>query len=230
MSENKKPIIISLGGSIIVPNGGLDAAFLKKFRNLIVKHVGRGRRFVIIAGGGKIARHYQDAAGKIIGIHPEDIDWLGIHATRLNAHLLRTIFRKRAHPRLFWDPLKKFSWKEPILIGAGWKPGSSTDYIATLAAKKFNADTVINLSNIDYIYDKDPDKYKDAEKIKEITWQEFKKLVGGKWIPGANTPFDPVASRLAQKLGLKVVVMNGRRLGEFEKALRKQPFRGSVIS
>jgi uridylate kinase len=229
MAESKTPIVISLGGSLIVPNGGINYHFLKRFRDLIVKHVGQGRRFVIITGGGKIARHYQEAARKIINIHPEDIDWIGIHATRLNAHLLRTIFRKRAHPKLFWDPNDQFSWRKPILIGAGWKPGSSTDYIATLAAQKFKAQTVINLSNIDYVYDRDPKKYKNAKRIKEIEWKDFKKMMGGKWIPGANLPFDPVASRLAEKLKLRVVVMNGRRLGEFEKALKRKSFHGSLI-
>jgi len=228
-AKKEAPLVISLGGSIIVPNGGVDAQFLKKFKEVIEKFVRRGRRFVIITGGGKLARRYQEAARKISNLHPEDIDWLGIHATRMNGHLLRAIFRQRAHPHLYWDPGKKLVWREPILIGAGWRPGSSTDYIAALAAKKFKAKRIINLSNIDYVYDKDPRRHRDAKKIKEIKWKDFKKLVGGRWVPGANLPFDPVASRLSESLGIEVVVMNGRRLAEFEKALNNKEFCGTII-
>src|SRR3990167_6621397 len=98
----KDKIVISLGGSLIVPNGGIDITFLKRFNEFI-----RGqlkdhseRQFFIVAGGGGTTRHYQDAATNVIdhALVPEDLDWLGIHATRLNAHLVRTIFRDIAHP------------------------------------------------------------------------------------------------------------------------------------
>ena len=227
--KKEKPVVISLGGSVIVPDGGVDAKFLKKFTAVIEKHVRRGRRFVIITGGGKLARRYQSTAEKISRLHSEDIDWLGIHATRMNGHLLRTVFRDKAHPHLYWNPNKKLIWREPILIGAGWKPGASTDYIAALAAKKFKAKTIINLSNVDYVYDKDPKRYKSAKKIKKISWKDFKNIVGSKWVPGANLPFDPVASRIAERNRFEVIVMNGHRLKEFEKALNHQVFKGTII-
>ncbi|MBU0649125.1 UMP kinase [Patescibacteria group bacterium] len=227
MPTKQKIIILSLGGSIIVPPRGIDIKFLKNFKKLILEYVKNGWRFIIIVGGGATCRQYQAAAKSVGRIRPQGLDWLGIEATRLNAGLLKAIFGDSACALV--DPNKKIGCKERILIGAGVKPGRSTDYVAVLCAEKYDARFLVNLSNIDFVYDRDPRKYKNAKKIKRIKWPDFKKLVGGAWTPGAHLPFDPIASKLAQCLGLKVVIMNGRKLKEFEKLLRAKPFRGTII-
>ncbi len=213
----------------MVPNREVDRKFLKAFISLIKKYCRHNERFIIITGGGSITRSFQQAARSLGVRKQEDLDWIGIQPTRLNAELLRSAFGRLAHPGVLVDPRKKHVWKESILIGAGWRPGRSTDYAAVVAAKVFGAKMVINLSDIDYVYDRDPKKYKSAKKLTEISWQEFKKIVGSKWVPGANLPFGPTASSLAQRLRIKVIVMNGRRLGELEKALKNQKFRGTII-
>lgn len=226
----EKITVISLGGSLIVPNGGIDAVFLRRFRKLITIHVRLGRRFIIICGGGKIARHYQQAVRAVGGkLTADDVDWLGIHATRLNAHLLRTIFRDVAHKRVVKNPTRPPHWNEPVLIAAGWKPGASTDYDATLLARRFGAKSLINLSNIAHVYDKDPGKYLGAKKLPNVSWKDFRKIVGNRWDPGANLPFDPVASRLAEKIGLRVFMVKGNDWRSVDAALRGKKFRGTVI-
>ena len=135
----KTPVIISLGGSLIVPNGGIDTAFLKRFKTIILKRVAKGGRFVIICGGGATARHYQKAARMLGGLTREDVDWIGIHATRLNGHLLRTVFQRHAHPTVIKNPNAPPRFREPLLIAAGWKPGWSTDYDAVLLASALGA-------------------------------------------------------------------------------------------
>ncbi|HLC94522.1 MAG TPA: UMP kinase, partial [Patescibacteria group bacterium] len=167
--KNKEIIILSVGGSLVYPNGGIDVEFLSKLNVFVRSHVEKGRRFFIVVGGGAISRSYRDAGKAVIGkITNEDLDWLGIHATRLNAHLLRTIFQDIAHPRIIENYDKKLiSWKEAVVIGAGWKPGWSTDYDAVVLARDYRASLVINLSNIEWVYDKDPKKFKDAKPIKK---------------------------------------------------------------
>ncbi len=101
MHENSlqpSTLVISVGGSLVVPNGGIDTAFLKEFKTLISKNVKHGWRFVIVVGGGGTARQYQQAARSIGKLQRDDIDWLGIHSTRLNSHLMRTVLRDMAHP------------------------------------------------------------------------------------------------------------------------------------
>ena len=228
---NKKTIIISLGGSLIVPEE-IDWKFVKKFKEVIEKKIKNGYRFIIITGGGKTARKYIEAGAKVGDIDSEDKDWIGIHATRMNAHFIRTIFKKYAHPTINKNPYDLESFlkaKESVLVASGYRPGNSTDYIAVLLAKQFGAQKIANLSNIDYVCDKDPKKFKDAKKIKEITWSEFQKIVGDTWDPGANVPFDPVASKHAAKEGIEVAILNGKKISNLEKYLDGEKFAGTRI-
>jgi uridylate kinase len=233
----KTPIVISVGGSLIVPNGGVDEKFLINFNSFIRNYVKKGFRFFLVAGGGKIARHYRDAAKATIGnLTDEDLDWLAIHGTRLNAHLLRTIFYDIAHPRIIENYDKKLNnWKEPVVIGAGWKPGWSTDYDAVLLARDYGAKTILNLSNIYYLFDKDPKKYKDAKPIEKTTWEEMEKMMesllnNGKWIPGLSAPFDPIATKLAKQLKLTVIIINGKDFKNLANLLEGKSFKGTVIA
>lgn len=232
MEISKKTCIISLGGSLIVPDE-IDWEYLRDFRDLIVEYVEKGWKFILITGGGKTARKYQEAAYRIdTDLTDEDKDWLGIHSTRLNAHLLRTIFRTHAYPRINTNPhdLEDFSFcKEPIFIAAGFRPGCSTDYDAVLLAKYLAIGSLINLSNIDYVYDKDPKIYSDAKKMEHATWHEFRALVGDTWSPGLNAPFDPIAAKHAQEIGLEVVIMNGKKLEQLRSYLNGQSFEGTRV-
>ncbi len=232
MKENKDlPIIISVGGGLIVPHGGIDTVFLKKLNEFIRSQVKLGKRFFLVAGGGRTARHYRDAGKSVIGgLTDEDLDWLGIHSSRLNGHLLRTIFQDIAHPRIIENYDKKLkNWNEPIVIGAGWKPGWSTDYCAVVLARDYGANLVINLSNIDWVYDKDPRQFPDAKPIEKLTWDEMEKLVGNKWIPGMNAPFDPIAAQLGKKQALTVIVTNGNDIPNLKKIFEGDSFKGTVI-
>jgi uridylate kinase len=229
--QNKKTVIISLGGSLIVPDE-IDWKFVKDFKKLIEKYIKKKCKFIIITGGGKICRKYQDAASKITQLTDDDRDWLGIHTTRLNAHFIRTVFRKYAHPRINKNPndLEDFyNFKESILVAAGWKPGFSTDYDAILLAKYLGFTTVVNFSNIDYVYDKDPNKFKNVKKIENISWKDYRKMVGDKWDPGMNAPFDPIASKLAQEENIEVAIMNGKNLENLENYLEGRKFKGTII-
>jgi uridylate kinase len=220
--------VISLGGSLVVPNE-INIKFLSLFKNIIEKKIKENKKFIIIVGGGKTARNYQNAAKAITKVSNEDLDWLGIHATRINAHLLLTIFRKYAHFRIIKNPKEKINFKEKILVAAGWKPGFSTDYDAVLLAKTYGSDTIINLTNVDYVYDKDPNKFKDAKPFKEISWKDYLKLIEQKWIPGMSAPFDPIASKLAQKFKFKVIILNGKKIKNLKNYLENKKFTGTII-
>jgi len=231
LRKKREYVVVSVGGSLIVPSGGIDTLFLQNFRKLILDQIGRGVSFFIITGGGKTAREYQLAAETVRGdLDPEDLDWLGIHSTRLNAHLLRALFKEDAQARIVKNPTRAIRANTSVLIGAGWKPGWSTDYCAVMVAKKLGAKKMVNLSNIDYVYTKDPRNNPDAEKIETIAWADFRKLIPNEWDPGLSSPFDPVAAKEAESFSLQVAVINGGKLSEFEKYLDGEVFDGTVIS
>ena len=221
--------VISLGGSIVNP-GKINIKFLETFRDLILASSKKGYRFFIVTGGGQMARQNQQIAKLIAKPSRSDLDWIGIAATKINAELLRTIFGKAAYGRVVSDPSRKVGNLKRINIFSGWKPGWSTDFVAVKMAETYGVETVINLSNIDYVYDRDPRKHKNARKFERLTWKEFNKLFPSKWNPGANVPFDPRAARLAQKLGLKVVVMNGLKLGNLKNFLQRKRVNGTIIA
>jgi uridylate kinase len=231
MSIGKNAFILSLGGSLVVP-GGIDTEFLIAFNQFIRKQVSeKKRRFFLIVGGGTTARTYIDGAANVIGhtITDEDKDWLGIHATRLNAHLVRVIFRDIAHTHVIkhYEIIRKVD--EPVVVAAGWKPGWSTDYDAITLCQDYGISTAINMTNIDQVYDKDPKKFPEAKPITKMSWDKYCAMAGDKWIPGMNLPFDPIASKLARDLGVVVKILNGKNLENLAKALDDQPFIGTTI-
>lgn len=234
MGENNfsETIVLKLGGSLLVPNGGLDVNYIKKFYTFIRSQIAeKSRRFFILVGGGLLSRHYRDAGAEITGqeLTSEDLDWLGIHATRLNAHLFRTIFRDFAHPVIINDYEYIQKPDKPIVIAAGWKPGWSTDYDAVILAQDYKIKTIVKMSNADHVYDKDPKKYNDAKPFDKISWQDYRSMFIDKWIPGTHTPFDPIAAKLASEDNIKVIYLDGKNLQNVEKALEGGKFEGTVI-
>ncbi|MEK7658390.1 MAG: UMP kinase [Patescibacteria group bacterium] len=223
---NKETIIISLGGSLVAP-GEIDIGFLKNFKHALLKYL-KLKRFFIIVGGGKICRNYQKTLSEF-GAKDVDKDWIGINVSKLNAEVVKQVFSKFSFSEIITNPTKEITTKKDIVVASGWKPGRSTDYCSVVMAKKAGIKTIINLTNIDYVYDKDPKQFPGAKAIKEISWKDFRKIIGDKWSPGLSAPFDPEASKIAEKLKLKVAMINGKNLERLEDFLNSKPFIGTII-
>ena len=223
-----KIVIVALGGSIMHP-GEIDVLFLKQFRSLVIKWIGRGKKFIIITGGGSVARDYQKAAGQVLRLSDEDKDWIGIHATRLNGHLLPTIFCKEADPVIIDSRWKTKKIKYPVTIASGWRPGWSTDYVALRLASDFGAGEAVIAGKPDHVYTKDPKEDKSARPIMDLTWPDYRKLIPARWVPGAHSPVDPVGARLAEKEWLCAIIIKGTDLKNFDRLLAGKEFKGSII-
>jgi len=228
----------------------IDVLFLKKFKKFILKRLKNKTRFIIIVGGGSIARVYQEAAHKVSPIADEDKDWLGIHSTRANAHLLRTIFKDVADPVIIDSRDKMKALKYPVTIASGWRPGWSTDYISIAIAEHFKAKEAVIAGKPAHVYhvrsrslqggrsrafgraasngvyDNRLDKKHPYE---ELTWKKYRKLIPAKWKPGLHSPVDPVGAELAGKKGIAAIIINGKDLNNFNKMLSGKEFKGSII-
>lgn len=229
--QSHETIVMSVGGSLIVPDQ-IDTEFLSILKEFIEAEIAEGRRFIIIAGGGRTARNYQDAAGAVTKLTTDDLDWMGIHATRLNGHLLRTIFRDSAHPTMLTNPddILDVPTDVPVVIASGYRPGCSTDLRAVQIAELVGARKVINLSNIDYVYTDDPRSNPEAKKIEIITWADFRALIPDEWDPGLSAPFDPIAAKAADEKNIEVAIINGHRPDALTDYLHNKDFIGTKIS
>ncbi len=218
--------VISLGGSLIYPKDQ-DAEYVAKFVELIKSKPGN---FAVITGGGYLARKYQEELlAKDANASDDARDMVGIQATRENAEYVRSVFGADAEPAIFLDPTALSLSGKKVLVGGGWKPGFSSDGSAVGVAKALGAKKLINLSNIDYVYTADPRKDENAVKIEKSNWADFRKLLPETWLPGANVPFDPIAAKTAEEIGLEVAVMNGKNLENLGAYLDGKEFVGTVI-
>ncbi|MFW6013804.1 MAG: UMP kinase [Nanoarchaeota archaeon] len=220
--------VYSLGGSLIVPDN-INADFLKSFKNFILSRLEKGEKAIVVCGGGKICRYYNKAAKEVATPTDEELDWLGIALTKVNAELVRVMFSDYAYEEIITNPEININTEKKVIIASGYKPGNSTDKVAVMLAKKFNASRVINMTNIDMVYDSDPKENANAKPIDEISTNEFLKLVGSVWQPGKNAPFDPVATRLAQEYKTSVVILNGKNIDNLNKFLNGEKFKGTML-
>jgi uridylate kinase len=223
--------VVSFGGSIVAPDK-VDIDFLKNFKNLVKYFLDAdiNRRFIFVVGGGGPARHYQHAYREICeNIKNEEADWIGIMATRLNAQLIKAVMSEWCCQDVITNPTIVDPFIGRVLVAAGWKPGFSTDYDAVLLAERFKADSLINLSNIEKVYTADPKTDPDAKPIDNISWADFRVMVGDEWKKKKNVPFDPVASRHAEKIKLKVICAAGKNLDNLKKILSGENFFGTTI-
>lgn len=227
----EQDIILSIGGSVIFPDTGINTQCLKELNRVVRKKIASGKRFFIFTGGGHVLKEYRYTAERVVGkLKNEDSYWLGVHATRLNAHLLRTVFRDIALPKVLvrYDGLPPLG-KAKVVICAGWLPGTSTDFDMVSLAKLLKIKKAYSLLNVTGIFDRDPRFFKDAKLRKKITWSEYQEMVGDWWIPGRDVPFDPFASKLARDFQMRVFFLNGKNLENLENALGGKHFVGTII-
>ena len=226
-----KRIVVSVGGSMIFPEN-INDKFLKEFKEFVLEQVDKGWKFLLITGGGKLTRIFQEGAKNILGpsASKDDLDWLGVHTTRVNAHLMRTVFANIAQPAIVTNPEEdNINMDAAVVVAGGWKPGWSTDYVASKIAERIKAPYVVNLTNVSQVYDDDPKKNPNAKAIEEMSWKKYREMIGDEWIPGMNLPFDPVAAKLCQKNNITVLIMNGNELSNLKDAMNKGKFFGSLL-
>jgi uridylate kinase len=144
---------------------------------------------------------------------------------------MRTIFKDIAHPVMVTNPddILDIPSSAALIVAAGYRPGASTDLRAIQIADRVNAKKVINLSNIEYVYTADPRVHSDAEKIEDITWEAFRKLIPETWDPGLSSPFDPIAAKEAQIKDIEVACIDGRNLNSLQAYLNGEQFIGTRI-
>lgn len=219
--------VISLGGSLIVPDH-IDVRYLRRLKNIL--RPSTERRYLIICGGGATSRRYIEAARQT-GARPSshDLDLMGIRAIELNAEFVRLIFGAHAHRDVLSRPADVHSLRSPVIVCSAAESGHSSDYNAVVWAARNGVTQVVNLTNIRSVFDRDPKKSRAAKPLKNLDWETYRSIIGTRWTPGLNTPFDPVASFRAERLKLTVKIVHGHDLASVKNALAGRTFVGTVL-
>ena len=222
-------IVISLGGSIIIPDE-VNYTYLKKFVSLIKKY-SKNNKIAVVTGGGVTARKYINSLRKD-NLNEDIYSLIGIATTKLNARLVNGFFNKIVVdlPDSLIEVKKSLEKGNIVIIGSlGFQPDMTSDGDAAQVAEYIKADLFLNLTNVTGLYDKDPKKFEDAKPLEKLSWKEYRKLIPSKWTPGLASPIDPVAARLAEKARIQAKIIKGTNLENMKKAIEGKEFVGTVI-
>lgn len=219
--------IISFGGSLLFDEQVIDLEFLRDMQTLLRTQVTAGNRFIVVVGGGNVSRQYQRALKSLGGVDL-DLDWIGIHACRFNAQLVRLLLQDISHPEVLLNAKEYAGITSPIVFAGGFTPGWSSDYVSIELAEAAGIKKVINMTNTSYVYDKDPALYPDAKAFEDLTWDAFKELIPKEWSPGLHTPFDPHAAREAQRSGIEVAII-GKNVKNLQDLLEGKKYIGTKL-
>lgn len=221
-----KSIVISIGGSVILSDE-INITYFEKL-NQILKNLIKKYKIYIIVGGGKTSRTYINF-GRKIGLKEEILDQIGIDITRINAKILSHII-KNSNTKIPKTTSDAKKIKKPITIMGGTTPGHSTDMVGAELAEKTKAIKYIIATNVDGIYDKDPNTHPDAKQIKEIKIDDLIEKFGTNWNQaGKNIVIDGPALKIIKKAKIPTLVLNGKKLIQLEKAINNQIFNGTII-
>ena len=225
----RKVIVISLGGSLIVPKE-IDYSFLKNFKKTMQKNY-RKYRFVVVCGGGSIAREYISilkAQGKSI----KEQALAGIRATRMNASFLIQLFGNEVDSELPKSSKEvKFNLMKNNIVFCGalrYGKNETSDGTAAKLAKHFKTD-LINMSNVAGLYTSNPLKNKKAKLIQKISWDKFEKIANKiKYKPGQHFVLDQQAAKVIKKYKIKTYLI-GSNAKNLNNLLNGKKFIGTVI-
>jgi len=232
MKNGGKTIVISIGGSIIVPDK-VDYDFLKQLKTALEK-LCRRYKIVICTGGGAIARDYIRVLARE-GLNEYTQDLVGIAVTRLNAKLVASFMqypKRRINcnteiPTTL-EEIAELLRVHNLVVCGGLAPGRTSDGTTASIAEYLNADTMINVTNVKGLYDKDPRTHKDAKFIPRISHKDFAKMMSAvKEMPGQHFVLDSVAAEITRKAGIKVIILKG--VNNLERYLLGKRFVGTVV-
>ncbi len=207
--------VISLGGSFLFDK--------KKDTSLLFNELKKiNEKFLVITGGGPIARDYINFA-RDFSLSEKELHTVGIKCTHINAWVMSKAFKADYTDT---DP-RKIKVNKKITLTGGYLPGWTTDTCAAYAAVSTHSKVIFNMSKEVGVYDKDPRKFDDVKLLKEISFDKLYTLTKGKRVPGMNFIFDPLAAKICKNNNIEVVVTNAVK--DIQRYLEGKEINGTII-
>lgn len=188
--------VFSLGGSVLTKNLARIGDYADAFDSL-------DEQVVVVTGAGELKKYIEATSANQV-----ERDLIGIRATRLNAAALAT--EAEAHPRI---PETVEELREALEHGkdvymGGLAPGYSTDAVAAIAAELLEAELFI-ASDVEGVYDRDPEKSGDARLLDEVSLEELEELSTGESEAGRHPLIDATALEIMGRSELNVKFLKG---------------------
>jgi len=224
-----KTLVISLGGSVLVPDLGNHR--IREYSHVLQK-IGEKHRIFVVTGGGGEARRYIDAA-RASGADEGTADEIGIMVTRLNAFLLVTGLGRAAYPNIAHDQTEAMEYAESgkIVVMGGVTPAQTTDAVAAVLAERTSADLLVNLTSVDAIYSADPNTDLQAKRYSHLTPGRLAEIVGNTDLrAGSNNVMDPVAVRIISRSRIPLLVIDGRTPDNLYEAIVQGKHAGTIVT
>jgi uridylate kinase len=223
-----KTIVVSLGGSILVPS--LDSHHLKEYASILREMASKYRVFVVVGGGGEARRYI--AVARDLGIDEADADDIGILVTRLNASLMAGALGDAAYPRVaenYRDALE-YAESGKIVVLGGVIAGQTTDAVAAVLAEYTHALALFNVTSVDGIYSADPRRDPRAVRHAHLTPAQLLGVIQkNQLLAGSNIVFDIVAVKVIERSRIPLMVLDGRDPRAFRNAVLEGKFTGTVV-
>jgi uridylate kinase len=229
-SRAASPVVVSIGGSVFLTGEG-DREYLAGLAALL-KRLGANLPLMVTVGGGRTARDYI-SIGRDLGLTEFELDEIGIEVTRLHARLLAARIgppTPSQPPTTVREAVELVHRASPIVLG-GTEPGHTTDGVAALLAVRLRAVRLVNATNVNGIYDRDPRKFPGARRIARLSWPEFRALVSSETdgTAGQSFLFDRLGADSLSRSAIPLSVVHGRDLANLEAAVLGRPFDGSHV-
>ncbi len=228
-------ILIKLSGeSLAGDNTGIDVDIIKRTVQEIKTLLDNRIQVALVIGGGNFFRGLQ-GVGKFL--NRVDGDYMGMLATIMNAVALRNFFREMGITAHVMSALKTEKITEDlyppkaidllekgqvvIFAGGTGNPFFTTDTAGVLRAVEIQADVMLKATRVDGIYNKDPEKHKNAVKFEKISYNEA--------LEKNLRVMDLTAFALAKENGLPIIVFNFNQPGILEKIVIKKESLGTIV-
>jgi len=226
----KERCSISLGGSLLAPEGEIRTNYTRMFAVLLNEYTNR-YGFGVVTGGGGICRTYQNGMRSLGITSPDALDDVGIATTHVNAKMLFHVLKNEGVNVQYLKSIYEQAEENcDAWITGGSVIGQTSDAALVDFSKILQAEKIINATNTSYVYEMDHGKVDKMRPIKEMSWNDYLALIGNPGHkPGENLPFGYTASVKAQELGLKIVILNGNELQNIVNVLKGKQFDGTLI-
>lgn len=224
-------VAVSIGGSFLVKENGVDVKLVRELAR-VLERVAAKRRVFAVVGGGAVARTYIKGAREL-GVDEATLDEIGIAVTRINARVLIAALKDAYHvPPHGFDEALLASRSHPVVVMGGTHPGHTTDAVTCMMGERAKARRIVIATNVDGVYDKDPNRHKDAKHLPRISGEELVRIcttpdarAGGAGV------VDALGARLVARSGIETAVVLGTDLKALEAALAgSYDFHGTVVN